>query len=103
MGFRELGNINERIIDTVTSMGAEPFDRPRMAQVIKLVGQGLSPREIWDKMLESFMGDQEGTLYYISYTNTLLLPFYLMRYNESTAFVMAHKRVCVILPAINHI
>ncbi len=108
MGFRDLGDINSIIIDTVTHMGAkqgvayvsskriaascgissatifnrftsirnlldraaEQFDRPRMEQAARLVEQGLSPQDIWDRMMESFLADPESTLYYISYTST---------------------------------
>ena len=108
MSYRDLGDIDNRIIGTVIHMGAERgvenvsskkiaalcgisnatifnrfttmralidkaaqrFDRPHMENVMHMAEQGLNAGQIWDKMLTLFLADPDGTLYYISYTNT---------------------------------
>jgi AcrR family transcriptional regulator len=108
MGYRDLGDIDEKIIRTILKMGAEngvsnvsskrvaaicgissgtifhkygtmkalldaaaqAFDRPSMALTAQMAEQNLAAAEIWDKMLDHFLSDPDGTLYYISYTNT---------------------------------
>lgn len=108
MGYRDLGNIDEKIVQTVIEMGAangvssvspkkiaeklgisagtiynrfgsldnvieeaaKSFDRPYIAQVIKLAKEGTGIYDIWDRTLEAFLANPNGTLFYISYLNT---------------------------------
>lgn len=107
MSYRDLGDIDEKIIRTIIHMGAEQgvenvsskriaalcgisngtifnrfdtmralldaaaqsFDRPHMEEVVKMAAEQLTVIQIWDKMLDYFLADPDGTLYYISYTN----------------------------------
>ena len=105
MGYRDLGDIDSKIIDVIIRMGAaegienvsskkiaaeldissgtvfnhfgsmdeaiksaaKSFDRPHIAAVIEWGRQGLSLYQIWDRTLEAFMDDPDGTRFYISY------------------------------------
>ena len=49
---------------------AQSFDRLHMDETVKMAQQDLSIEEIWDLMIDNFLSDPNGTLYYISYTNT---------------------------------
>lgn len=107
MGYRDLGDIEEAIIKTITKLGAakgaehasskevaaickisnatvfnrfatmraaldaaaQRFDRPRMEQTARMAERSLTAEQIWDSMLDGFLADPDGTLYYISYTN----------------------------------
>lgn len=108
MGYRDLGNIEEVILQTITRLGAEKgvehvsskevaaickisnatifnrfetmraaldaaaqhFDRVHMEQTVQMAEENLAAEEIWDRMLDYYLADPDGTLYYNSYTNT---------------------------------
>lgn len=108
LGYRDLGDIEEKILQTITELGAKKgvehvsskevaaickisnatifnrfstmraaldaaaqrFDRPHMERTVKMAEANLTADQIWDQMLEYFLADPDGTLYYISYTNT---------------------------------
>lgn len=49
---------------------AQAFDRPYMEEAAKMAQADLTLEQIWDTMLDHFMADPDGSMYYVSYTST---------------------------------
>lgn len=47
---------------------AEHFDRKYMAEAQRLAARNYTPRQIWDIILDMFLADPDGAMYYNHYT-----------------------------------